>query len=120
VSVTYVRNTVFLFIGAILVAGFTTWLIFQPLVGIIQNLTSGTKVAMRNTGWLSITTAVIAACMSLTAVVLAARECKRAQSNRWVWVIALIIGFLILIYATGLAIAAPQMWKLFKDLGAGT
>lgn len=110
----YLRNTIFLLVGAFVFTSLGMGLLLQPL---LNYLSGGTKIAPTGTSGLSgIAVSIFALLLSVASVAFTAKGIKRDSSRRWVWIVLLIIGIVLLIQAIGLTAMAPMFPEMYKNL----
>ena len=118
-SKAYLRGTIIVLVGAVLVVWCTPTLLFRPLEHAVSNLTSGANHTQTTASAVSGTIACVAGLvLSFAAFVLTLRGLVRDYRSRLlVWTLMLVVAVLVLVQAAGLAWVAPKFRVLYKDLG---
>ena len=114
----YLRNSILALVGGLILTAAAEYVLFRPLVGVVGDLTSGTRSAATGIpGWMSVLVCVTAILVSLAAVALCVYGAVRDRLRRWVWIILAAIGLNVLYEAAAVAFARPYITMLFRDLG---
>lgn len=114
----YFRAGIWLTIGSAVANGLIMLVMFLPLIGVIQNLTSnaGTGGSLpKYIAWFSLL-AGIALAVSVMSVVLNLKGLVKDNSRRVWWIVLLVLSFMLLILASGMMLAGPHFMDLYKDL----
>ena len=124
INIAHLLSTIFLLILGSAITGLAVITFFAPLLGVITRLGSGggdgSMTAPQRSAWEMLPVPGIALFISLMAVLFAAKGVHHDKIRRWVWIILLVLGSLILLFAAGITFSiAPAFQHMWQEIKSG-